>query len=199
MPTFNFSTTGVFSLLLVTLINSSRKCLASKCYSHILEQYNPGLFKDDIITPELALALRSAVCPGDTINYVCTDEEADGVVSWSVWCLSDSSQTCNEGVPDSLDAITNFQSGTHHDCSTEGTATFAFTPYYITATQTSNLTITVPQESTKIVGITCDSLPEYCRYLKVAGIHSKLNFYLHSIQFNSCRCPLPSPELHTCP
>ena len=139
-------------------------------------------------------ALRSVVCPGDTVNYVCnrTNTRRTTIISY-IWCLSSSSETCCSDSyteqPRQIVAVEN----------RVVTTSLCSPPFMLTYTSqhnVSNLTITVPQHTTTKLRIVCERMNLDCQYLQVAGeCHNTAGFFDN----DSCRCPLPSPELHTRP
>ena len=112
-------------------------------------------------------ALRSVVCPGDTVNYVCSRTNAGrtAIISY-IWCVSSSSETCcSDSYTEQGEQIVAVENSV-------ATTSLCSPPFMLTYTNqhnVSNLTITAPQHTTTKLRIVCEEMNLDCQYLQVAG------------------------------
>ena len=112
-------------------------------------------------------ALRSVVCPGDTVNYVCNRINTGRTfIILHIWCVSSSSETCcSDSYTEQGEQIVAAENSFI-------TALLCSPPFMLTYTNqhnVSNLTITVPQHTNTKLRIVCEGMNLDCQYLQVAG------------------------------
>ena len=112
-------------------------------------------------------ALRSVVCPGDTVNYVCnrTNTGRTFIIS-HIWCVSSSSETyCSDSYTEPGDQIAAVENSVV-------TTSLCSQPFMLTYTNqhnVSNFTITVLQHTNTKLRYVCEGMNLDCQYLQVAG------------------------------
>ena len=146
----------LFKLLLTGCVSGGKEALPiiSYCVENI-----ESLFLPPLVTLEPA-AESLVVCPGDTANYVCTDE-GNIVINWQICCRNISSDSCSTETTETLTAsMKNF-----HNNRTYCGVLFT----YDYAQGVSDMNITIPlAANTALLEITCHFTISR-RVLRVAG------------------------------
>ena len=104
------------------------------------------------------------------MNYVC-NRVGSGRISWEVWCLSSSSETCcsDSYTESGGQTVAREDTTTINLCGRDASRNMHFNATLHNQLDVSNLTITALQPTTTKLRIVCEGMNLDCQYLQVAG------------------------------
>ena len=105
------------------------------------------------------------------MNYVC-NRVGSGRISWEVWCLSSSAETCcSDSYTEKGEQILTRENTTTTPtlCGFDDSRNMHYSAIFHNQLEFSNLTITALQLTNTKLRIVCEEINLDCQYLHVAG------------------------------
>ena len=102
------------------------------------------------------------------MNYVC-NRVGSGRISWEVWCLSSSSESCCYTESGQQIVVRNVSTIPYYLCESDDSRSMHFDATLHNRLEVSNLTITSLQLITTKLRIVCEEMNLDCQNLQVAG------------------------------